>query len=130
MDELITHRARPAFGESRSTGALVHDFGCAALPEFHWVTQPRAGGAPEDPGGEQARLTGMLQLGPMAFYVELVEVGYTKGGCQDFVPEQDAAPDECERTYGPDIHRVIGGAVETFLWNCREYALIVTPYGA
>ncbi|WP_291981894.1 hypothetical protein [Luteitalea sp.] len=130
MDELITHRARPACGQSLSTRALVHDFGRADLPEFHWVTQPRPGGAPEDPGGEQARLTGRLRLGPMAFYVELVEVGYTKGGCQDFVPEQDAAPDACERTLGPDIHRAIGGAIETFLWNGREYALIVAPYGA
>lgn len=65
----------------------------------------------------------------MTFYVELIEVGYAEDGCQEFVPEQGAAPDECERTYGPDIHRAVGGAAETFLWQGREYALIVTPYG-
>ena len=64
----------------------------------------------------------------MALDVELVEVGCADDGCQEFVAEQDADPDECKRTCGPDIHRAIGGAAETLLWNGREYAVVVLPY--
>jgi hypothetical protein len=130
MGELVTHRGQHAHGGYRSTGALVHDFGREPLPAFRWVTQPRPIGDPNDPGGAEARLSGMLQLGPLAFYVELVEVGYTEDGWQEFVAEQYADADACERTCGPDIHRAIGGSAETFLWKGREYALVVTPYCA
>lgn len=130
MGSLVTHRASEASdGRTPATVTLVHDFGDLALPDLRWETQPHPVGGPDDPGGEEARLAGTLRLGPMTFYVELVEVGYTEDGCQEFVAEQGVDLDECDRTCGPDIHRAIGGAVETFLWQGREYALVVMPYG-
>lgn len=107
----------------------MYDFGDAPLPALHWAIQPRPVGDPEGPGGSAARLSGTLQLGPLPLYVELVEVGYAQDRRQEFVAEQAVAPDDCEQTCGPDIHRALSGeAAETFIWNGKEYALIVVPY--
>lgn len=107
----------------------LYDFGHAPLPALRWAVQPRPTGEHGTPGGPDARLSGMLQLGPMALYVELVEVGYAADGCQEFVPEEGVRAGECDRSCGPDIHRAINAPAETFLWQGREYALIVLPYG-
>lgn len=133
MSTLTTHRdlaQGPSEGRSaRPIDGPVHDFGRDALPALRWVVQPRSIGERDNPGGAEARLSGMLKLGPMTFYAELVEVGYSLDGRQEFVAEQDVDAAECERTCGPDIHRAIDAAAETFLWKGREYALVVLPYG-
>lgn len=133
MSELVTYRDRasdPVGGESLDVmDRILHDFGERPLPAPRWVAQPRPTGGHDMPGGAEARLSGTLQLGPMALYVELVEVGYTGDGFQEFVAEEGAGADECERTCGPDIHRALNAPAETFLWQGREYALIVLPYG-
>ena len=112
-----------------SIATPTHDLGDAPLPTLQWAAQPRPVGDPRGPGGADARLSGVVQLGPVPLYVELVEVGYTPDGCQEFIAEQAVGLDECEETCGPDIHRALGGsAAETFVWKGREYAMIIVPY--
>jgi hypothetical protein len=112
----------------RSRPRPLHDFGHDPLPALEWVAEPRPAGDANEPGGCEARLTGALRFGPLSLYVELVEVGYTEGGCQEFVAEQGVGLNECERTCGPDIHRAIDGVAETFAWKGKEYTLVVLPY--